>query len=667
MALIQTKALRKVIGAVKDQTTISIAKVALHHADLEVAIVKATGHDELPSAEKHVQDILYLTSCSRECVQTAISCLHRRLSKTKDWMVAIKALILCHRLLRDGDPSIERELVLSRRRGKVLLTKVCDTFCDEYYSSGQQFQSSEFSAFVSSYGLYLEERLDSSVPSFSDPQQPNEPLAGDGASVNHDLNQYTSHRKSTCGRHRKKPVRKMKPYELMEKFPSFLRLLERILSCRPSGSASHNNLVLSAIRPILLDSFLLYKDIKDGMSILLDGFFDMDQCDCTNAFDVFSKIAKKLDELAAFYSYCKTLGIPPPIEYPNVEKISEELLETMEASLKLRADSSARSGNSKRVKNRPQARSVRFKDQLIVEDNQEKHVKEVLPLPSPSTIPGGEEISRYAPSCASLSSKELETLPQGSASNGGGIVYLIDMDVVPPSERCESDLTVALFDGITNETKVNTSWETFSSCNLNIDGKKNQGTMATSESCDYSFSLSEPAAKVNVPSWEAFSDGLVTMDYERKREGNAGSEWELALVESETADLSTSPAMESLANGLNLLLLDSSCGQGNDQSKEAVPNAFPPSFLSSTPFVPGAGSGMGNYHPFVNTPPAPYLQMPESAATQQLQMQSQQQWYPYQQQPPMNVYSSYNNPFLLNPYPSTVEPVHYYGTNSFYP
>nr|GEX74962.1 probable clathrin assembly protein At4g32285 [Tanacetum cinerariifolium] len=48
--------IRKAIGVVKDQTSISIAKVAGNVApDLEVLIVKATGHDKEPAEENRVK------------------------------------------------------------------------------------------------------------------------------------------------------------------------------------------------------------------------------------------------------------------------------------------------------------------------------------------------------------------------------------------------------------------------------------------------------------------------------------------------------------------------------------------------------------------------------------------------------------------------------------
>ena len=60
--------LRNAIGALKDQTSISLAKVSSTGIpDLDVAILKATSHEEVPMEEKYVQEVLHLTSYSPPC------------------------------------------------------------------------------------------------------------------------------------------------------------------------------------------------------------------------------------------------------------------------------------------------------------------------------------------------------------------------------------------------------------------------------------------------------------------------------------------------------------------------------------------------------------------------------------------------------------------------
>ncbi|KAF8776027.1 hypothetical protein HU200_003955 [Digitaria exilis] len=69
--------LRKYLGALKDTTTVSLAKVNSDYKDLDIAIVKATNHVERPSKEKS----------------------------------ALKTLIVIHRALREVDPTFREEII----------------------------------------------------------------------------------------------------------------------------------------------------------------------------------------------------------------------------------------------------------------------------------------------------------------------------------------------------------------------------------------------------------------------------------------------------------------------------------------------------------------------------------------------------------------------------
>lgn len=85
-----------------------VGKIAL---DLEVLIVKATTHDHDPINEKHIQKIMNLTYYSHGYASANIAAILERLSKTCDWIVLLKALVLVHRLLVDGHSSFEEEVI----------------------------------------------------------------------------------------------------------------------------------------------------------------------------------------------------------------------------------------------------------------------------------------------------------------------------------------------------------------------------------------------------------------------------------------------------------------------------------------------------------------------------------------------------------------------------
>ncbi|XWS72677.1 hypothetical protein CRYUN_Cryun02cG0061100 [Craigia yunnanensis] len=339
--------IRKAIGAVKDQTSIGIAKVASNMApDLEVAIVKATSHDDDPADEKYIRAILNLTSYSRGYVNACVSAVSKRLGKTRDWIVALKALVLVHRLLNDGDPVFQEEILYATRRGTRLLNM--SDFRDEAHSS-----SWDHSAFVRTYAMYLDQRLElmlfdrksggsssaggSSHGNGDDryggrdnfqspPARPYEydygDIRGDNGYGNYGMTRRTrsygdmSEAVGRDGTEEKKtvtPLREMKPERILGKMGHLQRLLDRFLSCRPTGLAKNSRMILIAL------------------------FFDMEYPDCVKAFDAYASAAKQIDELIAFYNWCKDTGVARSSEYPEVLRITSKLLETLEEFVRDRA------------------------------------------------------------------------------------------------------------------------------------------------------------------------------------------------------------------------------------------------------------------------------------------------------------------------------------------
>lgn len=209
--------LRKAIGAVKDQTSISLAKVgsSASLSDLEVAIVKATRHEEYPPEERHIREILNLTTYSRAYVGACVSFLSRRLSKTKNWVVALKALMLIHRLLCDGDPSYEEEIFFATRRGTRLLNMF--DFRDSRSTSW------DCSAFVRSYASYLDEHLEFKMQNRRGKRS---------AFAYNDDEEEVRH---NAGGVKATPLREMKNDRVFSRILHLMQLLERFLACRPAG------------------------------------------------------------------------------------------------------------------------------------------------------------------------------------------------------------------------------------------------------------------------------------------------------------------------------------------------------------------------------------------------------------------------------------------------
>ncbi|GAB2219101.1 hypothetical protein Droror1_Dr00006730 [Drosera rotundifolia] len=226
---------RKAYGALKDSTTVGLAKVNSEFKDLDIAIVKATNHVEAPPKERHVRRIFAATSVVRPRADVAY-CIHalaRRLAKTRNWIVAIKVLIVIHRTLREGDPTFREELLNYSHRGHILQIS---NFKDD--SSPLAW---DCSAWVRTYALFLEERLECFRILKYDIEAERLTRPSPGASKVHSRTRLLG-----CD-------------ELLEQLPALQQLLFRLIGCQPEAAACCNFLVQYALALcFFLFSFFLF-------------------------------------------------------------------------------------------------------------------------------------------------------------------------------------------------------------------------------------------------------------------------------------------------------------------------------------------------------------------------------------------------------------------------
>lgn len=604
-------ALRKAIGTVKDQTSIGIAKVASNVApELEVAIVKATGHDDDPADEKYIRRILNLTSYSRGYVHACVSTVSRRLGKTRDWIVALKALTLVHRLLNDGDPIFHEEIMYATRRGARLLN--LSDFRDEAHSS-----SWDQSAFVRTYAMYLDQKLELIVferksggggPSGgvngsgsvhsedrygtrddfrSPPPRGYDYEYGDsrGEYGNYgggmrrsrsfgDMSESARPREGKEERRAVTPLREMTPERIFGKMGHLQRLLDRFLACRPTGLAKNNRMILIALYPVVKESFQLYADICEVLAVLLDKFFDMEYQDSVKAFDAYASAAKQIDELIAFYSWCKDTGVARSSEYPEVQRITSKLLETLEEFVRDRA---------KRPKS-PE-RKEELPPPVTEEEEPVPSMNEIKALPAPET---------YTPP------PPPEPKPE------------------PPKPQVTEDLVDLRDNGVT------------------ADDQGNQLALAL---------FAGPGANNGNGAWEAFSSNgepEVTSAWQNPAAEPGKADWELALVET-ASNLTKQKA--ALGGGLDPLLLNGMYDQG--MVRQHVSTAQLSGGSASSVALPGPGKSATpvlalpapdgtvqtvNQDPFaasLTIAPPSYVQMADMEKKQHLLVQEQQVWDQY--------------------------------------
>ncbi|XP_047094975.1 putative clathrin assembly protein At4g02650 [Lolium rigidum] len=332
--------LRKALGAVKDQTSIGLAKVGsgsgAASTELEVAIVKATKHGEsFPADERHIREILALTRYSRAYVGACVASLSRRLGRTRSWDVALKTLVIVHRLLADGEPAFEQELFYATRRGTRMLNM--SDFCGRARADAW-----DFSAFVRTYAAYLDDRLEYRMQGRQGGanrckllrdelyRSPGSRFSNDGANESRREDAAAdaddADAKAVALVPRDTPTNEMTLEQLLGKVHQLQHLLDRFIACRPVGAARTNRVVTVALYPLVKESVQLYCELTEVMAVLIEQFPDMETADCERVHGVFCGLVKQIDELDAFYAcpepeaeeldMSATRALPAPVEPP---------------------------------------------------------------------------------------------------------------------------------------------------------------------------------------------------------------------------------------------------------------------------------------------------------------------------------------------------------------
>ncbi|XP_074293910.1 putative clathrin assembly protein At1g03050 [Silene latifolia] len=432
-------ALRRAIGAVKDQTSIGLAKVGNSNslADLDVAIVKATRHEEYPAEDKYFREIVSLTCYSRTYISACVNTLSRRLSKTKNWVVALKTLMLIQRLLTEGDPAYEQEIFFTTRRGTRLLNM--SDFRDTSRSN-----SWDYSAFVRTYASYLDDKLEfkmqgirkkltsscSHSHSFEEDDLPEEYASASATSI-----------KTT-------PIRDQLVDQLLPKMHPLQQLLERFLATRPAGLAKHSRVVIIAMYPIVKESFQIYYDITDILSTLIDQFMELEISDCVNVLDIFCRISKQFDELDGYYKWCKEVGIARASEYPEVERITSKKLDLMEEFIKEKAANAqsrlAIMGSQEHDDNETDMKDFQQEEETIEDMNA------IKALPPPEAFQEQDDVKEKV---QPENSKKEEQSMEADFLNLG--------DDAPRLDEHADKLALALFDGQGRNSNAHPIWELF--------------------------------------------------------------------------------------------------------------------------------------------------------------------------------------------------------------
>uniref|UniRef100_A0A0A9HK35 AP180 N-terminal homology (ANTH) domain-containing protein n=1 Tax=Arundo donax TaxID=35708 RepID=A0A0A9HK35_ARUDO len=370
--------------------------------------------------------------------------------------------------------------------------------------------------------------------------------------------------------------------DLVAKAQQLRHLLDRFVACRPTGKARTNPVVCAALYVLVKESAVMYCDLTEVMAVLIDRFAELETPGCVRVHSIFTGLAKVVDELDDFYSWCKATDVCRPCDVPEVELVRQKKLDLMEEFIRDRQASASQRSSS------PPAPFFSSQSPGVTKYD----VKETKPIPAPKERQAAAQEENNAGKAA----------PAEPAA--GSLVVVDDKmadflnlneDTSPPSGGKEHgrNLALALFDG--NPAEAAAKWVAFE------DPAAAWGTALVQSTSRLAPQRGEPGGGFDTTLLDGmYSHGATNATVVNAR-GFAGS----------ASSVATRPP------GATVLALP------------PPPGANAPAAAKADPFAPSLA-----------VPPPTYIQMTDLQMRQRLLVEEQMAWQQYERQ---RATWSYNN------------------------
>ncbi|CAL1414142.1 unnamed protein product [Linum trigynum] len=298
--------LRLALGTVKDRASIGKARMVHKSAEgrgfshLEIAVVRATGHHHASNVDdKHMHEILFLATNSPGSIPFLAERISRRLAKTRDRLVALKTLLLVHRLLRGGNRYFEHQLRMAHASGHLQLAA-------PWFAKNPADHSVYF---LHKYSAYLEERIGWVINQAGKL----EPLV---------MNQGLE-----FGSYDEKSVDLV-----FRRLPKCQAFMDRVLeSCCPFAHLPcFNTLYRAAMTNTLKESFQVYATYCECVAALMNMFFDLTAGARALACRILRRASMQSGVLQLMYDTCEKVIGNKNLEYPVVQIMTLEHVAALE-------------------------------------------------------------------------------------------------------------------------------------------------------------------------------------------------------------------------------------------------------------------------------------------------------------------------------------------------
>ncbi|CAH9114407.1 unnamed protein product [Cuscuta europaea] len=317
-------------GALKDQNSILLAslarRTALRRPEIEAAVIKATTHDEYPIEQSYVDRVCdWIRLSPTAHLRIVVWAITTRLEKTRSWVVALKGLMLMHRVLR---------LHVSSADGTGRLPFDLSGFTDGHSSPERMWAQN---AFIRSYFTFLDQK------SLTDRDaRPCGARGAHGGLIGATESNYSPSPVSTAGSSRETCTTSKKSH-LIHHFSSFSisedlaalesqqRLLDALLQVTPlSSELAALPLVVTAMEMIVFEVYDVYRRICSRVGKVLLRIYTAEKAEATVALRVVKRATLQDRDLTAFFEHCTGLGLIHNFQCPKVKEIPEEDIQELE-------------------------------------------------------------------------------------------------------------------------------------------------------------------------------------------------------------------------------------------------------------------------------------------------------------------------------------------------
>ncbi|XP_058726780.1 putative clathrin assembly protein At1g25240 [Vicia villosa] len=285
---------KRATGVLKDRCSILAAKLspygACRNPDLETVVIKATSHDEHGMDYKNVQKVFQWLRTSPIYLKPLLCVLSIRMTRTSNWVVALKGLMLIHGIFCFDIPMVQK-------MGRLPFD--LSQFSDGHLSPEKGWV---FNTFIRSYFAYLDHR---SVNSRNDAKK-------------------LQNKKG-------KECEEATLLEELNNLAELQKTIDMLMQIKPRSDVNMNVVLILEAMDCVIDEIVdVYGKFSKEINRVLLRVCDIGgKEEASIGFDIARKTKSQGEKLTMHFEFCKEIGVLNNCVCPKIVEIDEEEVEEL--------------------------------------------------------------------------------------------------------------------------------------------------------------------------------------------------------------------------------------------------------------------------------------------------------------------------------------------------